>query len=347
MGGARAGLGRRLLMGAGLLLACGMTDVTAAEKRIALVIGNGNYDHVPKLPNAVNDAHAMAQELGLSLHGFKVIYDHDLPRASMWSRINDFIDAARRYDVALFYFAGHGVQINNTNWLVPTDIPNDLQRGADVQAQSVSMGDVADMMAEANPRGVNMLIIDACRDNPFAGNGQNTGAARGLATMAGANGDIFLYSAGSGQTALDGLTPNDLHGLFTRELLTAMRQPGVPVSMMMTGLQATVRRLAETVHHLQTPAYYAERGSNFMFTPLESALPGAARPADDARIAIVPPVPADTLPGPAKSDGNSKAQMVAKSSGSGIARPTPPPHGHKDRNGSNDPDKTCTSLGTC
>jgi hypothetical protein len=339
-------LGRRRLMVAGALFACGLTDGKAEGKRIALVIGNGNYAQVPKLPNAVSDAHAMAAELELPSHGFWVIPRYDQPRASMWARINDFVEAARRYDVALFYFAGHGVQINNANWLVPTDIAGDLQRGADVEDQSVSMAKVADMMAGANPNGVNMLIIDACRDNPFAGNGRTTGAARGLATTEGANGAMILYSAGSGQTALDGLTPSDSHGLFTRELLEAMRRPGVPVSQMMADLQDDVQKLANTVHHLQTPAFYAEQGSNFMFTPLAPP-PGAMPPPNDTQTADVPSRSPQSSPDPVRPVESPRPQVAAKSPAQVIARPAPSLHANKQPHGLYDPDKTCTSLGTC
>jgi uncharacterized caspase-like protein len=340
-------LGRRRLMAASLLLACGIKDAKAEEKRIALVIGNGDYAHVQKLPNAVNDAHVMALELAQPSHGFQVTYGHDLSRASMWSTINDFVDAVHRYDAALFYFAGHGVQINNANWLVPVDISDDLRRGEDVQEQSVDMARVAAMIANANPRGINMLIIDACRDNPFAGNGIGTGAPRGLATTEGANGVMILYSAGSGQTALDGLTRDDSHGLFTQELLAAIRRPGVPVSQMMADLQDVVRQRAQTVHHLQTPAYYAEQGSNFMFTPPTSDLPAARGPPGESQIAIVPAVLPQAPANAVKPDASAKSQVATKPSAQGIAKPTQAWHVNKNPSAVYDPDKTCTSLGTC
>jgi uncharacterized caspase-like protein len=324
-----------------------MAAAKAEEKRIALVIGNGSYMHVHQLPNAVHDAEAMAAELGLPLHGFQVIYGHDLPLKSMWGKINDFTDAALHYNVALFYYAGHGVQINNTNWLIPIDISDDLQRGADLQGQSVSMAQVTDMMAEANPAGVNLLIIDACRDNPFAGNGRTTGAARGLATTAGANGVMILYSAGSGQTALDGLTPNDKNGLFTQELLEAMRQPGVPISQMIADLQDVVRQRAETVHHLQTPAYYAEQNSRFMFTPRALDPSGVMVPPIEPGSAKPSPQPPRLQPAATNPGASAKPQVGVKPSAPAAPKPLQTWHGDNAGRGSNDPNKTCTSLGVC
>jgi uncharacterized caspase-like protein len=241
-----------------------------SERRIALVFGNNKYQHIESLENAGNDAHAMAKEL--EAHGFTVIAGYDLTRSQMLEKVNAFTDQLPRYDVAVFYYSGHGMQIRGSNWLIPTDVTTDVSHERDLEDKSVSVADLTDRMSEANHQGFLLLIIDACRNNPFPSTGKGIAALPGLAPTQ-ANGMMVLYSAGSNQTALDSLDQNDHdpNGVFTRVLLREMRQPGLRVRDMVTRLRETVVALAATVHHEQNPALYDEARGDFMFTPREDS----------------------------------------------------------------------------
>jgi uncharacterized caspase-like protein len=313
------------------------------ERRIALVIGNNNYLHVGSLATAGNDAHAMAKEL--RVHGFAVLEGYDLDRSPMLHLINEFTAALPHYDVGLFYYAGHGVQMHGANWLIPHSISGDFQREDDLADESVGLADVAERMATANHEGFNLLIIDACRDNPFATRQRGFGAVRGLGVTA-ANGVVILYSAGSNQTALDNLGPSDHdpNGVFTRELLKQMRVPGLPVSEMIDRLRSLVRASAATVHHEQMPAIYAEATGHFMFTPPDGSQAG---PPAGAPV-VIAPAPTPPPPRIATADDAARAQRPPQRPLPVVPRPVPLPYAaHPSANAPHNPNDICTSLGTC
>ena len=149
---------------------------TGAENRIALVIGNSNYKDAP-LANPVNDATAIAKTLqGL---GFKVILRTNVSQSQMRQAVREFGDELHAgRGVGLFYFAGHGMQINNRNFLIP--VGTDIRREYEVEDQSLDAGSVLSMMQSARAR-VNIVILDACRNNPFARSFRNSTV--GLAPM--------------------------------------------------------------------------------------------------------------------------------------------------------------------
>ena len=193
----------------------------AQAKRMALVIGNDQYQAVDKLKNARNDARLMASVLAKA--GFEVTEARDLGRERLWSTIDAFKAGIVKGDEVVFYFAGHGVQIGSTQLLLPTDI--NPRSEAQVQRDGVPLVDVQDALRDAR---VAIFIIDACRDNPFPKQGTRTlGATRGLLPPEPSAGQIIMLSAGRNQKALDEVPgQQSANGLFTWELAQVIQTPG-------------------------------------------------------------------------------------------------------------------------
>jgi uncharacterized caspase-like protein len=189
-----------------------------AEPRTALVIGNAAYGMKP-LSNPVNDANDVAAALRQS--GFEVILRTDADQAGMTDAVQTFGAALRRKGgVGLFYFAGHGVQIGGDNYIIP--VGASLASESDVRNHTVNSADVLGAMAAArNP--LNIVILDACRDNPFSGGDPGT---RGLASME-SNSILFLsLSTSPGAVALDGHGRNSP---YTKHLVRALNTPGLTI----------------------------------------------------------------------------------------------------------------------
>lgn len=186
-----------------------------SERRVALVIGNGNYKEAP-LRNPVNDARDMAS--ALKQVGFEVTHGENLSQNEMKRNIRAFGDQIRNGGVGLFYYAGHGSQINGVNYLIPVNAV--ITKAEEVEYESVDVGLVLAQMESANNR-LNIVILDACRNNPFA---QSFRSARnGLASIDAPAGTLIAYATAPGSVAIDGEGNN---GLYTSELLLAMRQAG-------------------------------------------------------------------------------------------------------------------------
>lgn len=251
-----------MLLPAVLLLAA-PGFATAAAGRWALVVGNDAYQRVEPLRNAVADARLIAGELKRA--GFEVT---EVSNADRRTLLREVIDLARRAEgggEVVIYFAGHGVQVANSNYLLPVDFD-----GADeamLPFEAVSLTDIGNQFLDAKTR-FSLLIIDACRNNPLAGRrGRNLRTGAGLAPMSPATGQMVVYSAGSGQLALDGLGERDpvRNGLFAREFAREMRTPGVDVRELMLTVRESVERLAASVNHAQRPAIYDESRGRFVF----------------------------------------------------------------------------------
>ena len=214
-----------------LALVAALSPLGAQEKRVALVIGNGAYASVPKLDNPPNDAQDMAAKLtGL---GFSVTKLVDAKLADMRKAQHDFADAAKGAGMRLFYYAGHGVQSEGQNWLLPVDAS--LREDYELSTQALSAQLVLDGLKAAGS-GVNIVILDACRDNPFKAVSRSAGASRGLAVM-GISGSLIVYATAPGSTAADGGGRN---GLFTEALLSHLDSPGVSLQEIMTKVAADV-----------------------------------------------------------------------------------------------------------
>ena len=193
------------------------------EKRIALVIGNANYPNGNQLRNPVNDATDMAK--ALERVGFEVIRSTDAGKESMMAAVNTFGEKLEqeKYKVALFYYAGHGMQVGGKNYLIPIDAQPKSE--VNVKTSCVSVSDnILGVMESSDEGRANVIILDACRDNPFAKNVTRGSQGRGLAQIE-AQGTYMALAAEPGKTALDG-EENARNGIFTEEILRALETEG-------------------------------------------------------------------------------------------------------------------------
>ena len=234
--------------------------VTYANRK-ALVIGNDLYTHVPKLNNAGADADAMAKSL--EAVGYKVFKHLNLDEKRFKQAIRDFRQNLSGGDEVLFFYAGHGVQLGNANYLLPTDVQGDQED--QVKDDAILLQKVLDDLEEKKTKFA-LAVIDACRDNPFKSKGRAIGG-RGLAPTSAATGQMIMVSAGSGQQALDRLGDNDKekNGLFTRIFVKEMIKPGLSVDRVLRNVRNEVVRLARSVGHEQTPALYDQAIGEFYF----------------------------------------------------------------------------------
>ena len=214
-------------------------NVAKADKRVAFVVGNGAYKNVAPLPNPAIDAKSMAKLLRNV--GFDVVEGANLTRDKMTERLLEFGKKAEGADVALFFYAGHGIAINGINYLLPVDA--DLKSEMDVKLGSAINIDVTldQTMADAK---VKLVFLDACRDNPFAAKIKSNSATRsvsvqsGLAEMKSGEGTLIAFATGPGQTALDG--QEGTNSPFTRALMANIASPGVEIQQAMTKVRAQV-----------------------------------------------------------------------------------------------------------
>ncbi len=227
-------LGAAVLLGAsGALAQRGPTVAPAAvsEPRAALVIGNSAYK-VDPLKNPANDAEDMAQTLRVL--GFRVTLRKNADRRQIVSAINEFGQELKKGGVGLFYYAGHGVQSKGRNWLVP--IGAHIESEGELEFETVDAYRVLALMEEAGNR-VNIVILDACRNNPFARAFRSP--ARGLAQMEAAKGSFIAFATAPGSVAADGLRRN---GLYTEQLLASLKHPDSDIDKVFRRVTAEVSR---------------------------------------------------------------------------------------------------------
>lgn len=238
-----------------------------AAKRVALVIGNDAYRNIVALKKAVNDAEAMQQALtGL---GFEVVRATDVTRREMNRAIQEFTAKVQEGDIAMLFYAGHGVEINGKNYLLPVDIPAaDQDQSEFIQAESMAVDGLLERLRGRNAQ-LNLLVLDACRNNPFARSGtRSLGADKGLARIAAPQGTFVMYSADVGEAALDRLSEDDSNpnSVFTRTLIPLMQRSDLDLVDTAREVRRQVRTLAESVRHEQTPAYYDAVLGDFYFS---------------------------------------------------------------------------------
>lgn len=257
-------------------------NVAGAEPRIALVIGNSAYAEGP-LANPVNDARDMAAILrGL---GFEVSIGEDRNRRQMEDLIREFGRKIRGGGVGMFYFVGHGVQVRGANYLIPTGAV--ISGETEVKYEAVDAGFVLAQMEEAQNR-LNIVILDACRNNPFARSFRSSSS--GLASIDAPVGTLIAYATSPGRTASDGSGRN---GLYTKELLTAMRAPGLKLEDVFKQVRSEVRRQS---NNQQIPWEASSIEGDFYFSASNST--PDVRPAPTTVSAPAPtaiPTPAPTL----------------------------------------------------
>lgn len=237
-------------------------------RRIALVIGNSDYQHVSKLPNPANDA----KDIGAVLErlGFEVTAGTDLDYNQMRLVLRDFAEAATGADVSLVYFAGHGVEIDNTNYLIPVNA--ELKRDRDVDFEAIRLDAVVDALSDA--KGLKIVLVDACRNNPFLVEMERTSATRsigrGLARMD-PSGVLVGYAARGGTLALDGEGRNSP---YAQALLRHIEEPGLEIGKLF-------RKVRDTVYDMtggaQEPFTYGSLpGEDIFLIPAVAPVAGAA-----------------------------------------------------------------------
>jgi uncharacterized caspase-like protein len=226
---------RRILLRTIMLLAVGcgvfVAHPAAWGGRYALVIGNNTYPDAP-LRSAVNDARDFAA--ALRPHGFEVLLAENVTREHMFSAIREFGSRLREGDIALFFYAGHAIQLRDRNYLIPVDAK--VKQEDDVSFYSLDVVEVLQRMDRARTR-ANLLILDACRDNPFATSVRLS--AVGLAQMNAPPGTLIAYATAPGHVAQDGVGRN---GTYTKHLLRHMNTPEVPVELVLKRVREGVIR---------------------------------------------------------------------------------------------------------
>lgn len=214
-------------------------QVPREEPRLALLIGNSAYRESP-LRNPVNDVRAMAQRF--KELGFTVLVHENATKRTMEAAIIEFGRRLTEGGVGAFYYAGHGLQVRGRNYLVPVDA--EIEDEASTRVAAVDVELLLEQMAEAKNR-VNMVILDACRNNPFER--RMRGGSRGLAAVDAARGTLVAYATAPGSVAADGDGKN---GLYTEELLEALREPGLKIEEVFKRVRINVARRSKGA---QTP----------------------------------------------------------------------------------------------
>ena len=248
------------------LLFMTLNTALAQQRRTALVIGNAAYDTGP-LRNPANDATDIAATL--QRLGFDVTLLRDAKMRAMEEAIETFSQKLRKGGVGLFYFAGHGVQVAGENYIVP--IGARISREQDVRFETVQVGRILGGMEDAG-NDVNLIILDACRDNPFA-RSFRSGAQRGLAVSSAVRGSLMAYATAPGKTAADGSGRN---GVYTQQLLRYMTTPGMKVEDVFKRVRLSVE---DATNGQQTPWETTSLRGDFYFTGPGSTEASAASPA--------------------------------------------------------------------
>ncbi len=232
----------------------------AHAARLALVIGNDQYSNIERLKNAKNDAKLISGVLQKA--GFEVTQASDLGREQFWKAIDNFKGRINKGDEVVFYFAGHGVQIGANQLLLATDIKG--QNEAEVQRDGVPLVDVQEALKDAR---IAVLIIDACRDNPFPKQGtRSVGGTRGLSPPEPSTGQIIMMSAGRNQKALDSVPGQSIaNGLFTWELAQLLQTPGLEIRVALEQVKDRVDDKARQANHQQRPSVVSDLRGNFFF----------------------------------------------------------------------------------
>jgi uncharacterized caspase-like protein len=288
---------RWILTAAALLL---VSEPALAEKRVALVLGNSAYQNVAPLPNPANDSAKMAATLKDA--GFDVVDSRrDLPAAETRRALRDFADRARDADIAVVYYAGHGIEVDGSNYLIPVDAK--LERDTDIYDEAFSLDRI--LIAIEPAKKLRLVILDACRDNPFSKKMKRTVATRavgqGLAKVEPSSPNVLIaYSAKAGSTAADGDGSNSP---FTIALSHHLTTPGLDVRRAFGFVRDEVLK---TTGNRQEPFVYGSLGGEDV--PL---VPAPTRPAPAA--AAAPATPALSAQAEARRDYELALQVGNKS----------------------------------
>lgn len=202
------------------------------QKRLALVIGNSNYQNGGVLPNPVNDARAMAS--ALESVGFETMKFENVTQTQLKQAINSFGIKLKGYEVGLFYYAGHGIQHKGANYMIPVEA--DLQTEEQIEFDCVAADRILAFMEAASSK-VNVIVMDACRNNPFERSWHRSANGGGLAMMDAPTGSLIAYATAPGRVASDGEASN---GLYTSALLKYMKDPGLNIEQVFKRVRTEV-----------------------------------------------------------------------------------------------------------
>ncbi len=275
-----------------------------ADSRLALVVGMSNYQNVSRLENAAGDARAVGATLDRL--GFDVTYAVDMPLNELVSTINRFSFASETADIALVYYAGHGVEISGKNYLIPTDIQLDSVK--DIGNGAITVSNLLD--AVRNARKLRVVILDSCRNNPFLGLPEQSSSGSndevelrqgGLAPPSPQQGTLVVYAAKAGEVAFDGAGG---HGPFAKALIDQLPAGGTEIGMMFRKVRDEV--MAETGNQ-QEPHFYGSLSSVPYFL---ASSDGAVAALTDRREAWGSLAPAQEIQlASLASEGNTRALM--------------------------------------
>lgn len=259
----------------------------SAEKRVALIIGNGAYTGLGPLRNPVNDARAVAAALKECNFQVQVVLDAN--RGQMVKAVQEFGKRLPGAAVGLFYFAGHGVQVEGVNYLMP--VQPDIQTEDEVPVEALSAQLVLNKMESAKTR-LNLIILDACRNNPLRRNARS--GARGLSEMKLPSGSLMAFATAPGSIAMDS-DKEGRNGLYTKHLLEVMKEPGLPVEQVFKKVLVGVKQesggrqvpwvssslegdfcFKESGKHSRTPAEMPKTPQAQALNPPRSAAPAIA-----------------------------------------------------------------------
>lgn len=276
----------KLMVCKSLLVLGAMTLSTSAfaSNRVALVIGNGDYVHASELPNPPKDAVAVAA--ALERIGFEVFKGVDLTIDQSRDLIGDYVQALDGADTGLVFYAGHGIQVEGENYILPVDAS--LENKSDLRFNVVSLGDLVE--DSSDPGRTNIYILDACRNNPlsrsFSRKSRST-VGQGLARLSAGTGTMIAFATAPDDVALDGVGDNSP---FTQALLNHIETPGLEINQMMTRVRADVY---DSTGEQQLPWTNSALLGEFFF------LPGDGQdPPPQTRIIKPAPTPVAVAPTP-------------------------------------------------
>jgi hypothetical protein len=254
-----------------------------SEQRVALVIGNSNYQSAPKLANPGHDAQSVAELLNSA--GFEVISATDLRQNDMVKVLQDFSSKVAERGpntVAMVYYAGHGVQLAGENYLIPVDA--NIATPADLDGNSVRLVDVMGTL-ENIPSRMRIVVLDACRNNPFP---NVDDAGRGLAIVDAPNGSIVGYSTAPGMEAQDG---SNGHSPYTNAFLRLAREPNLPIEQLFKRIRLEVNNSTDG---RQTPWESSSLTSDFYFFG-NTAVAAASAPANSPVVQMASDLPSRSV----------------------------------------------------
>jgi uncharacterized caspase-like protein len=261
----------------------------AAESRVALVIGNGAYAHTPRLANPTHDARDMAA--ALKAHGFQVVEAYDADKRRFDEALRTFSGRLGQADVALLFYAGHGVQVGLQNYILPVDAR--LERERDLEFEAIKLDFVLRQMELDREGKTSIVILDACRDNPLARNlarsmgTRSTAIGRGLATTPAGLGTFIAYSTQPGNVALDGSGRNSP---FAAALLKHLPVPGRNLPALLIEVR---KEVVAVTNGQQVPWDHSALTADFTFVPAAAVArddgTAASPPPRELRTAVAPP----------------------------------------------------------